>query len=97
MNDDEHEPDPNELRLMGNHNFSEGKLNEAFQCYDMAIELMRSAPSEQPDELAVHLCNRSACSLKMGEFESAQEDAVEAISLSQGKIITCFHSEYVSK
>lgn len=83
--DPDKEPDSNELRLMGNHHFSSGKLNEAFQCYDLAVELLRSGPSEQPDELAIHLCNRSACSLKMGNLEMAQEDAVEAVSLSQGK------------
>ena len=84
MNEDS-EPDPNELRLVGNQHFLNGKLNEAYQCYDLAVEILRSGPSELPEELTIHLCNRSACSLKMGNFESAQEDAIEAVSLSQGK------------
>ncbi len=65
-----------ELKKNGNDKYVQGNYVEARVLYTKASECVQhSSP--------VYLCNRSACGLMLGEFESALRDALAAISLDR--------------
>lgn len=77
-----------EYRRRGNDAFRDGRHREALGWYDGAVETCRSETSSSDGDesaLTTHLCNRSACRLRLDDAEGAREDAVEAVSTSRGR------------
>jgi len=78
---------PDELRQLGNHQFSNGNYEVAAHFYTQALDLLghdyaTSANDSQsclpPTSLLLNLCNRSACYYQMQLYEQAQTDAAMA-------------------
>ena len=87
-------PNLNELRLAANSRFAANALDEALPLYSLAVDMARKEADENinapNEELALHLCNRSACLYKMEMFEEARDDAAEAVELSDGRSSKAF-------
>ena len=74
-----------DLRLRGNHEFSQGRYDAALSLYTAALEqLSLSCSSDSNRKLKVIvLCNRSATFFLQEEYEFAEKDAAESWSLSK--------------
>ena len=80
-NDDE----ADDLRLRGNHEFSEGRYDAALMLYTSALQCCADGSSnkqQQQQQRAVLLCNRSATYFQQEEYELAARDAQTAWQLS---------------
>jgi len=80
MINDEHSLD--DLRQLGNHQFSEGNYDAALSIYTAAIE--KADAEHNKEALIVNLSNRSATLYKMEKYEGAQADASQALNASTG-------------
>ena len=78
----EEEKSLEDLRQMGNHNFSKGDYDSALSCYNAAVE--KADSMKDKEALVLNLCNRSACLFKMERYEEAQTDAAQAVVSSDG-------------
>jgi hypothetical protein len=83
---------PDDLRQLGNHQFSQQNYEVAAHCYSQAIALLlketttSTSTSTDTDEettpettsLLLNLCNRSACYYQMELYQEAKQDAATA-------------------
>ena len=75
------ENNPDDLRQLGNHQFSNGNYDIAATFYTRALELVGETfvatdeSSTPPTSLLLNLCNRSACFFQMEHYEEARKDA----------------------
>ena len=65
-----------ELKKLGNDKYVQGNYVEAKALYTKASEIVQNASP-------IYLCNRAACGLMLGEYESALRDALAAIALDK--------------
>lgn len=72
--------DPNTFKEKGNNFFKEEDYEEAITCYTKALKF--SDRSKNDKECAVYLKNRSACKLKMEDYEGALADAIDSLSIN---------------
>jgi tetratricopeptide (TPR) repeat protein len=86
----------NDLRLRGNHEFSQGHFDHAKALYTAALEecTAKTTPGaavakdndqhqhQHRDEAVILYCNRSACCYQLGDYEGSLEDAERAWQLS---------------
>lgn len=65
-------------KSLGNKLFSDGKFNEAIDCYSEAII---NLPEDHP-ERSICYCNRAACYLSQGLYQLVISDCTEALRFS---------------
>ncbi|XP_066524105.1 protein unc-45 homolog A [Hoplias malabaricus] len=73
--------DPSALREEGNNLFKNGDVQGALSCYTKALKI-----SENDSEKSVLYRNRSACYLKLEDYNKAEADATKALDTNQGDI-----------
>jgi len=73
------------LKEEGNKHFKNGDYNEAKDHYSKALE-----EAESKEDRLVFLKNRSACHLKLEEYQSAVDDATKALNISNSDVKALF-------
>lgn len=71
--------DPQKFKEEGNEHFKNEDFDEAITCYTKALKF--SDRSKNDKDCAIYLKNRSACKLKVENYEGALADAVDSLSL----------------
>jgi hypothetical protein len=72
-----------ERREEANRLFNDGSFKEARDAYTAALEALMSTPDSSAERVRL-LGNRSVCSLRLGDADSAINDATDAIALDHG-------------
>uniref|UniRef100_A0A3B3BZX1 Unc-45 myosin chaperone A n=1 Tax=Oryzias melastigma TaxID=30732 RepID=A0A3B3BZX1_ORYME len=81
MSEEEIEKDPAALKEKGNNLFKAGDMEGAICCYTKALKLTSSK-----SDCAVLHRNRSACYLKLEDYNKAESDASKALDTDPGDV-----------
>jgi tetratricopeptide (TPR) repeat protein len=84
-----------ELRRIGNSNFSDGEFDTALHFYNLAVAEAEAATTTTDELLPLHLCNRSACLYQMERYEEALEDAKQAVDIGNNRQHSSSSSSYI--